>query len=184
MAPVIRPAKLSHLGLRTNNLEAMAKWYHQMLAGEIIYENSDVAFVKCDEEFIRLALFQIPNTINKNAQSNGLEHFAFSFDTLGDLCNMYKERKEAGFIPYRAVHHGPTISMYYYDPDGNKLEMQTEIITSVEEFNKYKDTGAIARNPVGVEMDPEEILRAFESGRGDTLIERPDIGVRGFDHIK
>jgi catechol 2,3-dioxygenase-like lactoylglutathione lyase family enzyme len=183
-APKITPAKLWHIALRTNNLQPMTKWYRHMLAADILYEDSNVAFLRCDQELIRVAIIQLPNTADKNAQSNGLEHFAFTFETLADLCNVYKERKALGYLPYRAVHHGPTLSMYYYDPDGNKMEMQTEILTTADEFKAYIASGALARNPVGSEMEADEILRIYESGRGDTLMDPPEVEERGFEHIK
>ncbi len=36
------------------------------------------------------------------------------------------------------------------DPDGNKMEMQTEIIKTVEDFEAYKATGKFAKNPVSI----------------------------------
>lgn len=182
--PKLSPTRLSHIALRTNNLQPMAKWYKHMLAATVTHEDPNVCFLKCDEEFLRVAIIQIPNTVDKNAKSNGLEHFAFTYDTLADLCNMYKERKALGYLPYRAVHHGPTLSMYYYDPDGNKMEMQTEIIKTTEDFNAWVATGAVVKNPVGVEMEPDDILRIYESGKGDTLMVPPEFEERGFDHIK
>ena len=178
----IRPAKLSHVALRNSNLGPMAKFYTDLLGAQCkLLPN--VAFLRTDDELLRLAIIQIPNTANKNAQSNGLEHFAFSFDSLEDLITMYKQRKEFGILPYRVVHHGPSMSFYYYDPDGNKVELQMEFITTEEQFRAFAATGGMDKNPVGVEMKPEDIVAKVEAGEAASLVERPDIGTRGFEHI-
>lgn len=183
-ASLSAPAKLSHVALRTNNIRKMTEWYALMLGGEAILDTPNASFFRCGSELLAIAILQIPNTSKKSAQTNGLEHFAFTFDTLEELVLMYKERKAINVLPFRAVHHGPTISMYYKDPDGNKVEMQVEVIKEVEAFLDYSSSDAMRKNPVGVEMDPEEIVKTVESGNSPSLLERPDIGERGFDHIK
>lgn len=178
----LRPASLSHVALRTNNLAAMGKWYHEMLAAEIVHQDENTCFLKCDDDFLRVALFKIPNTAAKAVQTNGLEHFAFSFNSVGELVEAYKEKKGLGLLPFRAVHHGPTVSMYYHDPDGNKVEFQYEVITTVEAFEAYMATGAFDENPVGAELEPDEIVRMYESGA--SFEKRPEVGKRDLSHIK
>lgn len=155
-----------------------------MLGGEAILDTPNASFFRCGPEFLALAILQIPNTAEKNAQMNGLEHFAFTFETLEDLVVMYKERKAVNVLPFRAVHHGPTVSVYYKDPDGNKVEMQVEVIKELGALLAYSRSDAMRTNPVGVEMDPEEIVAIVEAGNGASLMKRPDVGERGFDHIK
>lgn len=153
IAPKLSPARLSHIAIRTNNLPAMSKWYKHMLAASATHEDANSAFLKTDEELLRVALIQIPNTAGKNAQTCGLEHFAFTFDTLADLCNMYKERKELGYIPYRAVHHGPTISMYYLGTYRDGHDNTTSLETSARVCEKTTYANVCPKNRSRWEQD-------------------------------
>ena len=59
----------------------------------------------------------------------GVNHVAWSFASAHDLLSTYKRLKAAGIMPYWPVHHGPTLSLYYADPDGNRMEFQADALT-------------------------------------------------------
>jgi hypothetical protein len=54
--------------------------------------------------------------------------------------------------------------MYYADPDGNRVELQIDNFATVEEGEAWMHSPAFDRNPIGVEFDPDELVRKFESG--------------------
>jgi hypothetical protein len=58
------------------------------------------------------------------------------------------------------------LSLYYTDPDGNRMEFQVDCGTA-EEAKALMETTAYAANPVGVMFDPEALLARFESGEAD-----------------
>ena len=90
--------------------------------------------------------------------------FAFlTYANLGDLLVTYERLKEMGVLPYWRIHHGITVSLYYRDPDGNRMEFQVDAC-SVAEANAYMRTPAFAANPAGVEIDPEILLAQYRSG--------------------
>jgi hypothetical protein len=49
-AKSLMPAKLSHVVLRTANLELMRQWYLATLNGHVQYEDTNVCFLTYDEE--------------------------------------------------------------------------------------------------------------------------------------
>ena len=51
----------------------------------------------------------------------GVDHVAYTYDSLDDLLENYEQLKVEGIMPYWCVHHGLTVSMYYADPDGNPV---------------------------------------------------------------
>ena len=61
-------------------------------------------------------------------------------------------------MPYWPIRHGPTLSLYYKDPDGNRLEFQVDCFATAEEANAYMRGDSFAANPIGVEFDPEELV--------------------------
>lgn len=70
-----------------------------------MYENEMLAFLTYDEEHHRIALLQIPETKNKDPQTCGLEHIAFTFNTLTDLLLSYRQRKKRG------IRFGPSTTV-------------------------------------------------------------------------
>jgi hypothetical protein len=50
--------------------------------------------------------------------------------------------------PYRPIRHGPTLSLYYRDPDGNQLEFQIDLLAP-EAANDFLRGEAFKANPIG-----------------------------------
>lgn len=77
------------------------------------------------------------------------------------------------------VNHGPTTSFYYKDPDGNKIEAQVDNFDTVEEAAAFFYTPEFAENPIGVDFDPEELIRRLRTGENrKSIMKRPNIGPR------
>lgn len=96
---VLSPSKLAHVVLRTNNFEKMKKYYCDFLGGYVVHGNEFLAFITYDDEHHRIALLGNPQLQNNPGTTSGLEHIAFTFDTLQDLCTSYKQRKALGITP-------------------------------------------------------------------------------------
>jgi hypothetical protein len=69
-----------------------------------------------------------PGTQAKVQNTCGLEHIAFSLDSLSDLLLSYRQRKQKKILPLWPVNHGPTTSIYYSDPDSNEIETKTQMM--------------------------------------------------------
>ena len=174
------PSRLAHVVLRTNNFQAMVEYYKIFLGATVIYENDFLAFLSYDEEHHRVAIAAVPGTGPKNKMTCGLEHIAFSFDSLADLLGSYRQRKEIGIEALWPVNHGPTTSIYYRDPDGNMIETQVDNFASPDDATKFMKSEAFAENPIGTDFDPEEWLRRLEKGeREETMMKRVEVGQRG-----
>ncbi|KEF60687.1 uncharacterized protein A1O9_02248 [Exophiala aquamarina CBS 119918] len=182
--PQVRPTKLAHIVLRTGDKTAMGSFYQEFLGGKMVHENDVLAFITYDDEHHRIALAQVPNLKPKDRGTCGLEHIAFTFDSLEDLFLAYRQRKAKGMVPFWCVNHGLTISLYYADPDGNILETQVDVFTDNDEADKYMRSPAFAHNPIGVDIDPEEFIGRIVAGDSrETLLYRPDIGPRGVESV-
>ena len=79
---------------------------------------------------------------------------------------LYKKLKAAGMTPYWPIHHGTTLSLYYRDPDGNRMEFQVDHGT-VEEATAFMASRAFAANPIGVVYDPDALLAKYEAGASE-----------------
>ncbi|EXJ74049.1 uncharacterized protein A1O5_02343 [Cladophialophora psammophila CBS 110553] len=176
----LSPKKLAHVVLRTKDLKRMNDFYQKFLGAEIVYGNEFLSFLTYDDEHHRIAIAEIPTDSPKDEASSGLDHIAFTFDTLEDLTRAYTQRKEHGITPFWCVNHGPTTSMYYKDPDGNKLETQVDNFDSNAEANAFMRSKEFAENPIGTDFDPDELIRRLQSGEDVRKIKkRVEIGPRG-----
>jgi catechol 2,3-dioxygenase len=52
----------------------------------------------------------------------GLNHFAVQVEDLVDLTEVYQDLKKSGVNLDRNTDHGMTSSIYFFDPDGNRIE--------------------------------------------------------------
>lgn len=178
---VISPCKLAHVVLRTNNFASMVEYYKNFLGAEAIYENDFLAFLSYDEEHHRIAIASIPGTKGKDKMTCGLEHIAFSFNTLSDLLLAYRQRKQKGILPLWPVNHGPTTSIYYRDPDGNMIETQVDNFDNPDDATSFMKSKFFSENSIGTDFDPEEIITRLLNGESEAeLKKRVEIGPRDF----
>ncbi|KAI1137302.1 Glyoxalase/Bleomycin resistance protein/Dihydroxybiphenyl dioxygenase [Hypoxylon sp. FL0543] len=181
---VLSPSRMAHVVLRTPRYRPMVEFYKTLLGAHVVAETPNLAFITYDDEHHRIAIAAIPGCGDKIRNSAGLEHIAFSFETLNDLAAAYLQRKARGILPVWCVNHGPTTSMYYQDPDGNVIETQVDNFETAEEATEYMMSPEMAENPFGVDFDPEELVRRLASGEPDAEIKkRPKSGPRGIEDI-
>jgi catechol 2,3-dioxygenase-like lactoylglutathione lyase family enzyme len=172
----VRPYKFAHVVLTTPNLPRARQWYLNVFDARVAYENDKVCFLTYDDEHHRIGLIAMPNLVERPPNSFGLEHMAYSFQTLGALLSQYKYLKSQGIMPFWTINHGPTISFYYRDPDGNKVEMDYDVFPTVAETNAFFSAGNYERNFMGVIVDPEELIANYEAGAPlSELVERPPL---------
>ena len=161
--------RLAHLVYRTRNFEHMLAWYKEVFHARVQHQNPVIAFLTYDDEHHRLALIDLAilqpdaNDPEKHGLV-GVDHIAYTYQSLDDLFGNYTRLKSKGILPYWCIHHGLTISMYYADPDGNQLEFQVDRFDSPRESNAYICGPDFDLNPIGVEFDPEDWLRRVDAG--------------------
>ena len=180
----LRPSKLAHVVLRVSDLARSRDWYLQVLQATPAYENDMVCFLTYDDEHHRIGLLARPDLSGSSDDRPGLEHVAFTYASLRTLLANYKRLKASGIEPFWTINHGPTISLYYKDPDGNRLELQHDVFTTDEAVNAYFASGAHEENFIGIIFDPEEMIARLEHGEPErALTERPPLpeGVTPWD---
>ena len=162
-APV-RPEKFAHVVIRTNRFRETVEWYRKVLHAWPAFENDFVAFITYDDEHHRLAFVNTPDAPDPGPESAGVDHFAYTYATLGDLVHTYERLKAEGITPAWTINHGPTTSLYYEDPNGIRVELQIDNFESVEDLHAWFRTPAFARNPIGVEFDADVLAARYREG--------------------
>lgn len=171
----VSPTLFAHFVMQTSNLATMRDWYLTVLNARVVIENPMICFMTYDDEHHRVALLNMPGLEARNDKARGVHHVAYTYRSLHDLLATYRRLKAEGITPYWPINHGPTVSLYYHDPDGNSVELQVDVHATKQEASAYFLSGEFAANPIGVAFDPEEMVRQYEAGVPEQdLLRRPD----------
>jgi catechol-2,3-dioxygenase len=168
------PRKLAHVVLRTrSNIDAMVQWYCVVLGAQIVFNaGGRLVFLSYDDEHHRIAIAASPDLTERPPRAAGLDHIAFTYDDINALLTTYERLKQEGILPFVCINHGPTTSLYYNDPDHNRIELQVDNFTDMTEATALMQE-QFSINPVGAEFDPEELLARLRSGADPAELVRP-----------
>ncbi|MHA6797567.1 VOC family protein (plasmid) [Pseudonocardia bannensis] len=162
------PTKFAHAVFGTHRYREMVRFYETVFESTIQSQSEKYTFMTYDEEHHRHAIVNLgpapEGHVDRQPGAAGLRHLAYTWDTIPDLMSVYRRvRDELGVRPVISTKHGPTLSMYYEDPDGNRLEFQVDLLDP-EQSNEFMATEAFAANPLGEPFDPEELCRGLDAG--------------------
>lgn len=160
----VSPRFFAHAVFATPNYEQMIAWYAAVLNARIVSGGPMLSFMTFDQEHHRLAFINRPGLAVRDGRQAGIDHLAYTLPDLGSLLNTYARLKKNGILPVWPVNHGLTISLYYQDPDGNRVEMQVDNFATAEELQGWFTRPEFAANPIGVGFDPEALIKLYESG--------------------
>jgi catechol-2,3-dioxygenase len=167
------PNRLAHIVFRTNNLQGMIDWYCAVLDAHVVFANSKIAFLTYDEEHHRIALIATqPFALKSDLPSVGFYHAAFTYNELRTLLDNHDRLLAQGVRPWRTMNHGPTMSFYYKDPDGNDIELQVDRFANALDAQQWMTGEAFARDPIGLLVDPADLRRRLDAGESFASIMR------------
>lgn len=172
-----KPSKFAHVVYQTRRYDEMIAWYRQVFHAEVVHQDPALAFLTYDDEHHRFAFANL-DLLKPGGDGGrgdvGVNHVAYTYQSAGDLMETYKRLKAAGITPYWPIHHGTTLSLYYADPDGNRMEFQVDHGT-VEDAVAYMKSAAFTANPIGIQYDPDVLLARYEAGASEAeLMAIPD----------
>jgi catechol 2,3-dioxygenase-like lactoylglutathione lyase family enzyme len=166
-----RPVKFAHVVYMTRRYEAMIAWYRDVFEAEIVNRDPALAFLTYDDEHHRFAFANLdllkPDGGGADERGQiGVNHVAYTYANVADLLATYERLKAAGIHPYWPVHHGPTLSLYYSDPDGNRMELQVDACSAEAGRAMLGATD----NPVGVLFDPDALVARLRDGEAEEAL--------------
>ena len=120
------PVSFSHFGIYVTNLARMEDFYTRVL-GLLVSDRgqvpggSDLVFLSRDPDEhhqIVLATGRPPGV-----EFNVVNQISFKLPTLADLKAMHARARDEGTKQFRIVTHGNAWSVYFADPEGNRVEV-------------------------------------------------------------
>ncbi|KAF0322143.1 biphenyl-2,3-diol 1,2-dioxygenase 2 [Colletotrichum asianum] len=165
------PTAIAHIGLRTTNPGKLVSFYQVLLGARVVLTNDFISVLTWDEEHHRLAIIHDETAVPKQTNTSGVDHIALKFASAKDLAQVYRYAKEADITPKVCLNHGVTTSLYYTDPDGNKIEAHIEAYSDPDDVQRHMKA-IDPTNIRAVRFDPEDLLRRVEAGEDDESLRR------------
>ncbi|WP_338892028.1 VOC family protein [Rhodococcus sovatensis] len=182
--PRVAPDYIAHWVVKSARTKEMVSWYGTVFGAEIAYQDDGITFLTWDDESHRLAIIAVPKPVRFlfplakfRRKAYGIDHIALTFVSLERLLENYVRLKRLGIVPVWSINHGPTISLYYEDPDGIRLEFQVENFDP-DNTAAFFFTEEFAKNPIGVNIDPDYLLSQLRNGVPHEQLRRREAGTR------
>jgi catechol 2,3-dioxygenase len=120
--------ELGHVVLYVTDLTQSADFYGHTLGFKEITRGPGMAMFSSGRTHHELLLLEVGGQKRKKMLEPGLYHIGFK---IGDgpqaIKDVYKELKEKGVTIVGSADHGVTHSLYIEDPDGNELELYSDV---------------------------------------------------------
>ncbi len=116
---------LGHVGIYTEDLMAQRDFYTRVLGLQISDEDIDglgVVFLSAnpEEEHHEVALFK---GRTKSTGNEEIQQVSFNVCSIDELKEFYQRLVKEGVEVDRIISHGNAMGIYFFDPEGNRLEL-------------------------------------------------------------
>lgn len=123
--------RVGHLVLKVRDLERSRKFFTEVLGFPQVGENDrGMLFFSTDvnDNHHMLALREArAGAAMPVPEQIGMEHVSFEVATFAELQDVYRKFKQHNVRLHQTIFHGVTKSIYFYDPDGNLLEVYCNV---------------------------------------------------------
>ena len=143
---MIQLTRIGHVNLRVADVERSKVFYRDVLGFRIAEEDPQHGgvFMTLGEDFHTLDLAQHPSPRTADMpgpQRVGVAHVAFQVASYAALREAYAALVEHGVKIDRAMDHINQRSIYFSDPDGNRLEIYYEMPGALQKFPDGRGDG-------------------------------------------
>ena len=116
--------------LKVRDVQASKTFYTRVLGLQVAHEDRQrgAVFLSFGTEHHDLALFQLATGDTPTATQLGLHHTAWQLESFEALQDAYRELGQLGIAVESTVEHNVTRSVYFHDPDGNRVELYCDMV--------------------------------------------------------
>ena len=161
--------KIGHVNLRVVDQERSKAFYRDVLGFQVSEEDPDHGgvFMTLGEDFHSLDLIPHPDPARAARPSSdqiGVAHIAFQVASYEALREAYVTLVEQGVELRGATDHVSQRSIYFSDPDGNRLEIYYELASALHIFPEGRgDQDTLLSTSRAGEPLPEWLLEDWQS---------------------
>jgi catechol-2,3-dioxygenase len=145
----------------------MIAWYGLVVGATLQFKDAHAAWMTNDTANHRIAFLAVPGLSDDSQKfsHNGMHHCAFEYGSFEDLMSSYDRLRKEHIEPAFCLDHGLTISLYYKDPEGNYIELQSDNFSDWQKSGEFMRTSPdFASNPIGTFFDPAKVFDVFRTG--------------------
>jgi catechol 2,3-dioxygenase len=157
--------RTGHLVLRVKDLERSKKFFTEVMGLPLVGDNGKGMLFFSPDVAVNHHLLAIRQADEgarmPDPKQVGMEHVAYELDSFAELQEAYRIFKENNVKFQHVVFHGITKSIYFYDPDGNLLEVYCNV--PPEEYRKT------VPNPYGLYGDISAELEGKQPQKPGTV---------------
>jgi len=126
---MIQARKLGHIVLRVRDAARSRDFYTSTLGLKVAHEDLErgAVFLSFGREHHELALFEGATGETLQGSPPGLHHMAWQLGSFEELKAAYQELKSLGVPVESTVEHNVSRSVYFADPDGNRVELYCDM---------------------------------------------------------
>ena len=144
---------LSHVGVFVKDLKQMTEFYCDTLGLTESHRNGDrMVFLTADLE---KEDHEVVLVDGRDGDAKIIQQLSFRVKDVEDVRGFYQTFKDMGVEIQQTVSHGAGVSCYFYDPEGNRVE----VFADIEMPNGRGYSG-----PVDLEKSKEELVAQIVAG--------------------
>ena len=142
--------RINHVVFNVNDLDQAVKFYTDVVGMKLVrrFDDRKMAFMSFGGHHHDIGLFQVGGTPEHDRQWHGFNHLAMEYEGGPELLDQLHQRlidKDAKVDNLEGHAGGRHRSVYFFDPDGNRLEFywenpswRQESAQQVKEANQQK----------------------------------------------
>ncbi len=150
---MVRINRLQHIVLNCRDVNASVDFYTNVLGMEVVSHNPErnMAFLSFGKEHHDIALFPFRKDTERLEKNHlGLNHIALEIEGgETELREYYGKLKEGGVEIDNTLDHVMSQSIYFFDPDGNRIEIFADMLHD-EAKEWLHENGGVAK-PLALE---------------------------------
>jgi len=147
---MIQARKLGHIVLKVRDVQRSREFYTRALGLKVAHEDltRGTAFLSFGREHHELALFQLASGETPGATQPGMHHMAWQLGSFEELQAAHRELGQLGISVEATVEHNVTRSVYFPDPDGNRVELYCDMVE-----NGFEAMGTVGPRRAVLDME-------------------------------
>jgi catechol 2,3-dioxygenase-like lactoylglutathione lyase family enzyme len=172
---------VSEVVLRTSRYDRLRGWYAEVLRQPPTLDLTPQANQGTDDPDLptrmaffdlvsdfpytqRVAIFECLDVGSTGRRSVGLHHLQLRFPHHDALFDTYRRLRRRDIVPAETDNHGIATSLYYRDPDNNRVELSALNFATPADVREYTTTDRFRRRPEGHPIDVDELIRRHDAG--------------------